>query len=179
MQLASSYEDMCRGRSTGVGGMFDFLDPTSWFSSDTPSFPTSIDVTPAVSSLAPAVSYAAPVDTSPGFLTTLAAGLPSILSAGAQMYTTTQLMQNPQLAQALLRPAGVTSANNPYGVPSGSLVPAGVSPTQLAYPQGTTFDIYGRPILPTAQKSILSDPVIIAAIIGAAGLLLVATMGRG
>lgn len=163
MQLASSYTDCLRSRSqgagpSGVGGLFDFLDPGTWFTPSTPdSFPPSIEVTPQVT-----IPAATPDS---GFWASLGAGLPAILTAGAQAYTATQLMQNPAVAAAVLRPSGTTSTYNPYGIPSGAALPPGVTPAQYAYP-----------IAPA--KSMLSDPVILASLIGAGGLLLVALMGK-
>jgi hypothetical protein len=174
MQMPSSRADCFRSPANGsLGGFFDFLDPSTWFSS-TPAdpFPSSVNITPQVTSadmfpsninITPSLMPSSPADTGPGFFSQL----PQLLSTGIQTYGALQMIQNPAVQAAMMRPAGVTSSYNPYGLPSGTLLPSGVTPSQYAYPA------------PVSQpQSIFSNPVIVAALIGAAGLLLVASMGK-
>jgi hypothetical protein len=167
MQLASSHADIAQGVRDGtMGGWFDFL---------VPDFMTS-NPTPAASgpSNAPAMfqSAGATPDTGPGFFTTLAAGLPSIINAGVQAFTTTELMSNPNAAASLIRaqstPPGVSSPYGPYGIPSGLQLPPGVTPGAYGYPAS----YYAQ------AQSFMSGPYAIPIMVGAGGLLLFILMQR-
>jgi hypothetical protein len=178
MQMASSRADCFRGPANGsLDGFFDFLDPGTWFSSPPADvFPSSINVTPQVTMAD--LSFPSSINVTPenaGLLAqqlqptgvTADAGpsfwsqLPGILTTGLQTYATVQAIQNP---------------NSPM---ARALLPAGVTPSKAAYPPGTTFDQYGRAMLPgTTPTNIFSNPVILAALIGAGGLLMVAMMSK-
>ncbi len=146
MHLPASNRDMV------LNGWFDFLVPDFMTSSDgtTPSAPVA----------------AAPTDTGSSFWS----NIPSLLTAGLNTFTATQLIQNPAIASAMLRPAGVGSPN-PYGIPSGSVVQPGITPGQYQYPPGTSFNQYGQPVAPSALPAMM--PLIL---IGGGGLLLIALM---
>jgi hypothetical protein len=146
MQMPASNRDMV------LNGWFDFLVP-DFMTSSSGAAPS-----------APVVST--PSDTGSSFWS----NVPSFLTAGLNAFTATQLIQNPAIASAMLRPAGVGPVN-PYGIPSGSVVQPGITPIQAQYPPGTTFDPYGRPIAPSALPAMM--PLIL---IGGGGLLLIALM---
>ena len=137
-----------------LNGWFDFLVPDFMTSQSPP-------IANAPTMTAPAVS----ADTGPSFWSQI----PAMLTAGLNMFTTTQMLTHPQIAAALIRPAGV-GGTNPYGIPSGLSLYPGVTPNQYQYPPGTKFDPYGRPLAPS-QASML--PLIA---IGGGGLLLIFLM---
>lgn len=154
MQMPSSHAD-CLKSDGHLSGLFDFTMPSfmpSWLGG--PAAPVTQSVDPSSSGYVPAVAQ---VDTSPSFWSQL----PGMLTAGLNTFSTVEMMKNPQVAAAILRPAGVTG-NNPYGVPSGSYAPPGVTPTGQAYPPG----YFQTP--PTSMLPLIA--------IGAGGLLLIALM---
>jgi len=164
MQLSSSYADIAQGRRDGtMGGWFDFMLP-DFMTSD----PVPIASGPSTAPSMPQAAGATP-DTGPSFWSQI----PTMLAAGLNAFSTTQLLANPTAAAALIRaqstPPGVSSPYGPNGIPSGLQLPPGVTPGNYAYPAG----YYAK------APSFMSGPYAIPVIIGAGGLLLFALMRKG
>jgi len=161
MQMPASHRDIYQAVEDGtLGGWFDFL---------VPDFMSTGSGTPAVPPY-PAATGATP-DSGPGWFSGLVNALPNVLTAGLNAYSTTQLMNNPMSAAAVIRagstPAGVTPAN-PYGIPSGLALPPGVTPGQYGYPSSYY----------TPQPGFFSSPMALPIVIGAGGLLLIMLMQK-